>query len=249
MVKVENLHVQLGNVSVLRGVDMQVEDRETLAVIGESGCGKTVLMKAIMGLIPVEKGRIFIDEMDTTDFDERLYNEHIRPRMAIVFQRGALWDSMTVSENIDLVIRMREDSSEEDRRERVEESLRMVELREARNKLPKELSGGMIKRAAIARAIATRPHYLIYDEPTTGLDPVLAGMTNTLIRDLNEQLGVTAIVISHDVRHIADFSDRVIMLKDGVVAADVPASELWSAENPVLSRFVRGEQIEKRMAE
>jgi phospholipid/cholesterol/gamma-HCH transport system ATP-binding protein len=245
MVVVEDLHVHIAETPILSGIHMHVADGETLAVIGESGCGKSVLMKTIMGLLPVERGRMEIDGIDTTDFSERDYNERIRPHMAIVFQQGALWDSMTVNENIDLVLRMRHGLPEAERAERVAESLAMVNLEDAGDKLPKELSGGMTKRAAMARAIATRPRYLIYDEPTTGLDPVLAGMTNRLIRDLNKRLGVTALVVSHDVRHLAEFSDRVVMLQNGVVAADVAASELWTTDEPVLAEFLRGEEVER----
>lgn len=243
MVVVEGLHVTLGDSEILHGVDMHVADGETLSIIGESGCGKTVLMKAILGLIPVDAGRIVIDGMDTTEFDEREYNRNVRPRMAIVFQRGALWDSMTVRQNIDLVLRMREALTPAGRRQRIEESLSLVQLSDAADKHPKELSGGMIKRAAIARAVAVRPQYLIYDEPTTGLDPVLAGRTNALIRNLNARLGVTAVVVTHDVRHLSEFSDRVVMLRDGVVAANVAAEQVWSEENTELSGFVRGEEL------
>ena len=243
MVVVEGLHATLGETEVLHGVDLRVEDGETLAVIGESGCGKTVLMKAILGLIPVDRGRIIIDGTDTTGFTEREYNQNVRPQMAIVFQRGALWDSMTVRENIDLVLRMRESQGEEERQRRIEESLSLVQLSNAADKHPKELSGGMIKRAAIARAIAVRPRYLIYDEPTTGLDPVLAGRTNALIRDLNARLGVTAIVVTHDVRHLAEFSNRVVMLRDGTVVANTAADRVWSDENTELAVFVRGEEL------
>lgn len=243
MVVVEGLHVTLGETEILHGVDLRVEDGETLSVIGESGCGKTILMKAILGLIPVSRGRIIIDGTDTTRFTEREYNQTVRPQMAIVFQRGALWDSMTVRENIDLVLRMRESQGEEDRQRRIEESLSLVQLSGAADKHPKELSGGMIKRAAVARAIAVRPRYLIYDEPTTGLDPVLAGKTNALIRDLNARLGVTAVVVTHDVRHLAEFSNRVVMLREGKVVANAPAERVWSEENAELAGFVRGEEL------
>ncbi len=243
MVAVEDLHVELAGAHILRGVTMQVSEGETCAVVGESGCGKSVLMKTIMGLIPATSGRILISDLDTTDFTEREYNERVRPLMAIVFQRGALWDSMTVRENIDLVLRIRYALDPAERSRRAMESLELVDLADAADKYPRELSGGMNKRAAMARAIATQPRYIIYDEPTTGLDPVLAGRTNRLIKNLNEDLGVTALVVTHDVRHVPEFADRVVMISGGTVAAEVPADELWNTEEPTLARFIRGRDV------
>lgn len=153
---------------------------------------------------------------------------------------------MTVRENIHLVLRIRYALDPGEWSRRALESLELVDLVDAADKHPRELSGGMNKRAAMARAIATRPRYIIYDEPTTGLDPVLAVRANRLIKNLNEDLGVTALVVTHDVRHVPDFADRVVMISGGTVAAEVPADELWNTEEPTLARFLRAESALRR---
>ncbi len=240
MVEVRGLEKEFGGQQVLRGVDLVLRDQERHTLIGRSGEGKSILLKLIIGLIEPDGGRIYMDGEDITDFSPRECNEKVRTKMGMVFQQGALWDSMTVAENIDLALNLRKRLTENDRKHLIAQSLEMVGLVGAENKYPAELSGGMMKRAAIARAIAARPKYLLYDEPTTGLDPVLSNMVIDLISRLNDELNVTALIVSHDMERLADFSDTVSMLNNGRVEITCPATDIRNQNNPALESFIRG---------
>jgi phospholipid/cholesterol/gamma-HCH transport system ATP-binding protein len=240
MVEVKDLQKSIGNQEVLKGVTLTLKDHERHTLIGESGEGKSILLKTIIGLIEPDGGRIYMDGEDITDFTPKECNERVRTKMSMVFQQGALWDSMTVSENIDLALNIRKHLTEGERRDLVEQSLAMVGLEGAGAKFPGELSGGMMKRAAIARALAARPTYLLYDEPTTGLDPVLSNMVIDLITRLNDELNVTAFIVSHDVERLADFSDTVSLLRGGRIETTCPAGSVWESDNRALSNFLRG---------
>lgn len=240
MIVIEHLRKQFETHVVLEDVNLTVNDGEVLTVIGMSGIGKSVLAKAIMGLLEPDGGRILLEGEDITLYSEQQYNEKVRDRVSMVFQQGALWDSLTIQENIDLALNIRKNLELSERRELIRESLRMVGLSGVEHSYPEELSGGMIKRAAIARAIATRPKYLIYDEPTTGLDPVLRNMVNDLIIRLHQELRTTSLIISHDIESLQKFSERVALLHEGRIVTVCPVAEIWDQEDPTFNSFIRG---------
>lgn len=240
MIEVLDLEKEIGGQRVLKGVRLTLRDSERHTIIGRSGDGKSVLLKTIIGLLEADGGRIVLDGEDITDYSPKQCNERVRTKVGMVFQQGALWDSITVAENIDLALGLKKKLTPAERRDRIEESLAMVGLEGAGNRYPAELSGGMMKRAAIARGIAARPKYLLYDEPTTGLDPVLSNMVIDLITRLNDELNITALIVSHDIGRIAEYSDTVSMLNHGVVEITCPAGEIWNQENEALDSFLRG---------
>jgi phospholipid/cholesterol/gamma-HCH transport system ATP-binding protein len=238
---IEHLQKQFGSNWVLEDVNLTLYDGEVLTIIGMSGIGKSVLAKAVIGLIEPDGGKIILDGDEITQFNEEEFNRRVRDRISMVFQQGALWDSMTIEENIDLALNIRKNLGLAERKELIRESLRMVGLKDAESLYPEELSGGMIKRAAIARAIAARPKYLIYDEPTTGLDPVLRNMVNDLIIRLHKELKTTSLIISHDIESLQKFSERVALLHNGRIVATCPVSEIWNQEDKIFNSFIHGE--------
>ncbi len=240
MIKIKNLHKAFGSKRVLDGVSLTVNEGEIFSIIGKSGTGKSVLLKTIIGLIEQDSGSVEIDGIDTTDFTEDDFNKYVRPKAAMVFQEGALWDSMTIEENIDLALQIQKHLSESERKKLILESLEMVDLHDVLNIYPEELSGGMMKRVAIARAVAMKPKYLLYDEPTTGLDPVLSNVINSLIKKLNDELKITSLIISHDIKGVESISDRVGMLYEGKIITVCKASEMWEEENEIFKNFIRG---------
>ena len=244
MLEIKDLKKSFGKNRVLDGVNLTIREGEIVSVIGMSGTGKSVLLKNIIGLLEPDEGRIIFDGQDITDYSEQQYNHYVRPYMSMVFQQGALWDSMTVGENIDLALKIQKHLTPEERRKRIRESLKMVGLPPIENEYPEELSGGMIKRVAIARAIATHPRYLLYDEPTTGLDPVLTTMIDELILKLNRELGTTSLVISHDISSVEKISNRVAMLHRGKIILECPVEEMWHQQNKIFNQFIHGEVID-----
>ena len=243
MIEIHQLYKSFAKLDVLRGIDLNIYDGEILSVIGKSGVGKSVLIKSIINLIEPDAGKIIIDGVDVTNFSEKDFNRKIRPKFSYVFQNGALWDSLTIGGNIDLALQIERRLEEKERKHRITESLRMVELDNVENVFPDELSGGMLKRAAIARAIATRPKYLLYDEPTTGLDPVLANVINNLIKKLNDDLGITSIIITHDIMGAQKISDRIAMLYEGKIILTCNASDLMNQDNEIFNNFISGKVI------
>ncbi len=240
MLEIKELYKSFGSKKILNGVSLDVHDKEIVSVIGMSGTGKSVLLKNIIGLLEADAGHILLDGIDITNYTEQEYNHLVRPKMSMVFQEGALWDSMTVGQNIDLALKIQKHLTGEERAKRIRESLEMVGLPPIQDLFPEELSGGMIKRVAIARAIATRPKYLLYDEPTTGLDPVLSNMINDLIVQLNTRLGTTSLVISHDIRGVEKISNRVAMLYKGEIVHTCAANALWKQEHEIFNQFIHG---------
>jgi phospholipid/cholesterol/gamma-HCH transport system ATP-binding protein len=242
VVIIEHLKKSFSGTEVLSDVNLTLNDGEVLTIIGMSGIGKSVLAKSIIGLIEPDGGRILLDGRDIAHLTEEQYNGEVRNQMSFIFQQGALWDSMTIEQNIQLALSVRKSLSRVDREELTAESLELVGLKpEVKNMYPEELSGGMIKRASIARAIAARPKYLLYDEPTTGLDPVLANMINDLIVKLHRELKTTSLIISHDIVSLQKFSQRVAMLHDGRIINVCQASEMWQQDNEIFSGFIRGQ--------
>ncbi len=240
MLELINLTKEFGTRKILNEVNLKVSDGEIVSVIGMSGTGKSVLLKTIIGLLSADGGQIILDGTDITDFTEQEFNQFVRPNMSMIFQEGALWDSMTVGQNIDLALKFQKHLSEEERRKRITESLKMVGLPPIHDEYPEELSGGMMKRVAIARAIATRPKYLLYDEPTTGLDPVLSNMINELIMRLNSELGTTSLVVSHDIEGVERISNRVAMLHRGKIVLTCDAKDMRRQDNEIFNNFIQG---------
>ena len=240
MIEIRDIHKSFGKVKVLKGADLTFLDGEILTVIGKSGVGKSVLIKSIIGLIEPDSGNVIIDGVDVTNFSESRFNEEVRPYISFVFQGGALWDSMTVGANIDLALKIQKGLDEPERKRRIEESLQMVDLDGAENIYPEELSGGMLKRASIARAIATRPKYLLYDEPTTGLDPILSNVINELILKLNHELGISSLILSHDITGTERISDRVALLHDGKIVLACDTREMRYQDDEVFNEFING---------
>ncbi|MFA3781615.1 ABC transporter ATP-binding protein [Melioribacteraceae bacterium 4301-Me] len=243
MIEIYQLYKSFDKLAVLKGVDLTIYDGEILSIIGKSGVGKSVLIKSIINLIEPDSGKIIIDNIDVTGFSEKQFNKIIRPKFSYVFQNGALWDSLTVGGNIDLALQIERCLDEKERKLRIKESLHMVELADIENVYPDELSGGMLKRVSIARAIATRPKYLLYDEPTTGLDPVLANVINNLIKKLNDELGITSVIITHDILGAKNISDRIAMLYDGRIILTCRADEMKSQDNEIFNDFIKGKVI------
>lgn len=224
---------------VLDGIDLEVGAGETMVVIGYSGSGKSVLLKTIVGLLPPDAGSVRVDGEEVTSLArDELFA--LRRRVGYVFQFAALFDSMTVAENVALGLRRVEGLGEAAIRERVEESLGLVELEGFGERFPGQLSGGQKKRVGLARAIALQPRYLLYDEPTTGLDPVTTAVIDRLILKLKAELGVTSLVVTHNMESAYRVGDRVAMLYDGRIRYVGPPVELRGVTDPVVRSFIEG---------
>ncbi|HUG42564.1 MAG TPA: ABC transporter ATP-binding protein [Longimicrobiales bacterium] len=235
----EGVSKAFGSKVVLDGVDLEVPEGNTLAVIGGSGVGKSVLLKTIVGLLEPDAGRVVVDGEVVTELSrEALYE--LRRRVGYVFQFAALFDSMTVGENLAMGLRRIPGLDAEERQRRATESLRLVELEGYEGRYPGELSGGQRKRVGLARAVVTRPKYLLYDEPTTGLDPVTTAVIDRLILKMDEELGVTSVVVTHDMTSAYRVADRVAMLYDGRIRFVGTPAEIQAVEDPVVRGFIEG---------
>ena len=247
MIEFRNLKKKFGDHVVLDGVDLLVREGETLALLGPSGTGKSVLLKHAIGLLEPDEGDVIVDGISITQANPSELAE-VRRKVGYVFQNAALFDSLTVAENLWLA-QNDEDSTRSlaECRDDAVELLAKVNLRPAvLDKYPAELSGGMRKRVGVARAIASRPRYLLWDEPTTGLDPVNADNIDELIMEVSEELGVTSIVVTHDLDTAFEvFIDRIALLYDGKVRASATPDEILQSEDPVVKRFVRRTRIER----
>ncbi len=239
IIQVHDLCYEIGGQQVLHDVSFDVRRGEILGVMGMSGCGKSTLLRTIMGLIELCGGDIIVDGQSIVGLSE---TELMGPRakMGMCFQNAALFDSMTVFDNIAFGLRRRLKLPEAQVKEQVTELLHVVGMSDNEAKMPAELSGGMRKRVGIARALALRPQVLLYDEPSAGLDPIIAAVINELIMHLREKYGMTSLVVTHEVEDLFRISDRVLMLHDHTVAAcDTPAA-LRVTDNPVVQQFVHG---------
>jgi phospholipid/cholesterol/gamma-HCH transport system ATP-binding protein len=237
MITLENLTKSFGSRTVLNGVSLEVPDGQNTVIIGASGAGKSVTLKLIVGLIEPDAGRVLVDGEDVQELD-REQLAALRGRIGYVFQFAALLDSMTVAENIGLGL-VRRGYAPDDIRARVEESLGVVELSGTEDKLPSELSGGMRKRVGIARAIALKPRYILYDEPTTGLDPITAAVMDQLIMRTRD-LGVTGLVVTHDMRSAFTVGDRIALLHQGSIRHTGSVDEVRASEDPLVRQFIEG---------
>jgi len=239
MIEVRNLKKSFGTHTVLDGVTFKVETGETIVIIGRSGCGKSILLKNIIGLIQPDSGEVLINGENIEVMDERQLLK-VRRKFGMLFQSAALFDSLTVAENVSFVLRREGKLSDQEIRERVAETLEMVELAGIEEKKPSELSGGMRKRVGLARAIVYQPEILLYDEPTTGLDPVVADSIDQLILRVCQQLKVTSVVVTHDTRTMRRVGQRILMLAEGRIYADGTPEAIFNATDPLVHRFVNG---------
>jgi len=240
MIRVENLRKSFGGQPVLKGVNLDVARGEIMIVIGQSGGGKTVLLKHLLGLLRADAGRIVVDGVDITDLRGGALDA-VRSRYGVVFQGGALFDSMSVFDNIAFPLRERTSLPGGEIAERVHAKLEQVGLAGMGGKNPAEISGGMRKRVAIARALVTEPEIVFFDEPTTGLDPVLVNTIHGLIVDLHAKFNFTAVMVSHEIPEIFRIARRVAMLYDGRIVETGPPDAIQTSPNPVIQQFIRGD--------
>ncbi len=239
MIRIENLYKSFEGLEVLRGVSLQVERGEILALIGRSGYGKSVLLKHVAGLIRADRGHVFVDDNDICHLKGKRLEE-IRSRFGFLFQSGALFDSLTVYENVAFPLREKTRLSEGEVRKKVSEMLDQVDLIGSENKYPAQISGGMIKRAALARALIRGPEIMLFDEPTTGLDPIIACAILNLIDSLHQSLGFTGIVVTHEVATVFKFVQMVAMLHEGRILAAEPPEKMQSSAHPIIRQFITG---------
>jgi phospholipid/cholesterol/gamma-HCH transport system ATP-binding protein len=228
-----------GRKSVLRGVNLVIQPGETVVVIGQSGSGKSVLLKHIVGLIHPDRGSILIDGTDITKLNRKKLFE-LRMRFGMVFQGAALFDSYTVEENVGLALREHTTLAADEVASIAEDKLRMVGLDGVADKNPAELSGGMKKRVGFARAIAMDPKCVLYDEPTTGLDPINADVINNLIVKLSNELHITSIVVTHDLQSAYKVADRIVMLHEGKVLFEGTPDDVKETAHPIVRQFIEG---------
>ena len=240
MIRIQGLHKSFGQNHVLKGVDLEVRDGETLTIIGGSGTGKSVLIKHIVGLLRPDQGQVFVDGVEISHLGEEDLHD-VQKRFGYLFQGAALFDSLTVGENVAFgIINLKLELSKS-RREAVAKKLALVGLGpEVLDMKPAELSGGMKKRVALARAVAYEPDYVLYDEPTTGLDPIMSDVINDLILNLRGQLGVTAIAVTHDMKSAYKISNRIAMLYEGKIVALGSPEEIQNTKDPLVRQFITG---------
>ncbi len=239
MIEIINLTKSFNNSTVLDNLNLVIKSGEVIVVIGRSGCGKSVLLKHIIGLIRPDMGQVIIEGNDTARLEEYEMDK-IRLSFGMLFQGAALFDSMTVGENVGFTLREHTNIPEAEIREKVADSLELVGLKGIENLMPAELSGGMKKRVGLARAICNKPRIILYDEPTTGLDPIMADAINDLIIDLNNKLNVTSIVVTHDMVSAYKIADRIAMLYKGKIVALGTPDEIRNTKDPVVKQFITG---------
>ncbi|MGQ9603416.1 MAG: ABC transporter ATP-binding protein [bacterium] len=239
MIEIIDLRKTLGGKEVLKGVNLKVNQGETVVVIGRSGCGKSVLLKQIIRLMNPDSGRVIVDGVDITDLKRGELIE-FRKRMGMLFQGAALFDSLSVWENVGLGLIEHSNLAEREIREIVAKKLELVGLSGVEDFRVSELSGGMKKRVGLARAIAMDPQIVLYDEPTTGLDPIMGDVINQLIRHLQKTLGVTSIAVTHDMASATKIGDRIAMLHDGKIIFEGTPEEIRATDNGIVRQFVEG---------
>jgi phospholipid/cholesterol/gamma-HCH transport system ATP-binding protein len=240
VIRVDGLTKSFGSHAVLRGLDLEVPTGSITIVIGRSGGGKSVLLRHLIGLLRPDCGRVLVDGVDITHLrGEPL--DRVRRRYGVVFQGGALFDSMSCADNVAFPLREKLRLPRAEAARRVETALAQVGLEGIGRKYPAEVSGGMRKRVAIARALVTEPQIVFFDEPTTGLDPVLVNTIHGLILDLHRRLGFTAVMVSHEIPEIFGIADRVAMLHEGRIVAVGPPNEIQESQDRVVRQFITGE--------
>ena len=239
MIQVDNVWKSFGDQEVLRGVSFEVEAGEFVALIGSSGGGKSLLLKLLVGLLKPDRGRIFVGGKDVAALNRREL-ESLRSRIGFVFQGGALFDSMTVYNNVAFPLREKTSLGEKDIYRKVMSELELVGLREAARKYPAQLSGGMLKRVALARTLVRDPEIVLFDEPTTGLDPVVSRAVVDLFGAVHERLKLTGILVSHEIPRIFEIAQKVAMLHEGRIITVAPPARFCASPEPVVQQFVNG---------
>ncbi len=242
MIEIIDLHKSFGGNYVLRGANLKVEKGESMVVIGGSGSGKSVLIKHIIGTLKPEKGAVLVDGVDISTLSENELYE-VRKRFGMLFQMSALFDSMRVWENVAFALMRHGKIKENEAKEMAVEKLRMVGLVGVEDLMPSELSGGMKKRVGLARAIAHAPEILLYDEPTTGLDPIMADAINDLIIEMKQKLSVTSVAITHDMHSAYKIADRIAMLYKGTIIEIGTPDEIKNTANPIVRQFITGSAV------
>ncbi len=237
MIEIKNLKKSFGDKEVLSGVNLNIEKGITLVIIGRSGCGKSVLLKHIIGLLTPDEGEILIEGQNITRMSEKGIYE-IRKQFGFLFQGAALFDSMDVEQNIGLALKENTDMKKSEIKDIVAEKLELVGLPNIQKMKPSDLSGGMKKRVSLARSLATNPEYILYDEPTTGLDPVMSDQIDELIKDLAHKLKVTSIVVTHDIFSVYDVADQVAMMHEGKIYFHGTPKELIETDDTLIRGFL-----------
>ncbi len=240
MIDIESLEKSFDDHKVLDGVNLTVKTGETMVIIGRSGCGKSVLLKHIIGLVKPDAGVLVVDGVDVTRLSGRGLDK-LRLRFGMLFQSAALFDSMTVYENVSFPLREHTTMTTEAIRQRVHECLQLVGLQDVDELSPSELSGGMRKRVGLARALAMSPEIVLYDEPTTGIDPIMGDIINDLIIALRDRLKVTSLVVTHDMRSAYKVADRIAMLYNGKIIEVGSPAQIRESANPYVQQFIKGE--------
>jgi len=238
-IRMVNLQKSFGDNQVLRGVVLEVQQGESMVVIGGSGSGKTVLIKCTIGLMRPDEGEIYVDGQEITSLNEQKMSE-VRKKFGMLFQWGALFDSLPVWENVGFGLRWQTHLKDEEIRRIATEKLELLGLKNVEDLMPSQLSGGMKKRVSLARAIAIEPEILLYDEPTTGLDPIMADAINELIIQMKEKLKVTSITITHDMKSAYHIADRIAMLCQGKIIEVGSPEEIKNSKNPIVQQFIQG---------
>jgi len=242
MIEITDLSKSFEDHKVLDHVNLTIQTGATMVIIGRSGCGKSVLLKHIIGLMKPDEGAVLIDGVDVTKLSGHSLDK-LRLKFGMLFQGAALFDSMTVEENVAFPLREHTTMSSETIRQRVQECLHLVGLEKAEDLQPSELSGGMRKRVGLARALAMNPEIILYDEPTTGIDPIMGDIINDLIIALRDRLKVTSIVVTHDMRSASKVADHIAMLYNGRIVETGTPNQMKTSSNPVVQQFIKGEAI------
>ncbi len=240
MIEIKNLYKAFGDHQVLEDLNLTINTGESMVIIGRSGCGKSVLLKHIIGILRPDSGSVEIDELDITKLSPSDLNK-LRMDFGMLFQGAALFDSLSVLENVGFRLIEYTDKSLEDINKRVAECLSMVGLKGIEEVKPAELSGGMKKRVGLARAISMSPKIILFDEPTTGVDPIMGDIINDLIRELHDKLKVTSITVTHDMKSAYKIADRIAMLYDKKIIAVGTPEEIKKSKNPIVKQFINGE--------
>ena len=248
MIKVENIYKKFGDEEVLKGVSTIFEKGKTNLIIGQSGSGKTVFIKCLLGLFTPEKGRIIYEEMAIQDMNKDQKSE-LRQQMGMLFQGGALFDSMNIEENVMFPLRMFGKSNKSEMLDRVNEVLKRVNLENVNKKLPAEISGGMQKRVAIARAIVNKPKYLFCDEPNSGLDPRTATVIDNLIQEITKEYDITTVINTHDMNSVMEIGETIIFLKEGKLVWKGDKTEIFKTDNEAVTDFVYSSDLFKKIRE
>ncbi len=242
LMEIRDLHRDFNGLKVLKGVNLVIEKGETLVIIGRSGCGKSVLLKHIIGILQPDSGQIIVDGVDITKLDEKGMFEY-RKKFGMLFQGAALFDSITIRDNVAFGLEEHTRLPKEEIDLRVREYLGLIGLDKIEEKKPAELSGGMRKRVGLARAIAMNPEIILYDEPTTGVDPIMGDIINDLILKLHDQLKVTSIAVTHDMVSANKIADRIAMLYNGKIIIAGSPEEVRESTDPVVQQFISGNAV------